>query len=499
MISRASGILLHISSLPSSDGIGDLGHGARQFVDFLSDSGQQYWQMLPLNPTDGIYGESPYSSPSAFACNPLLISLDLMRNSGWLTDQDLSGRPEFSDDRVDFHQVRSYKSRLFQKAFQSFRKSLPDQQDYAAYCEREGEWLDSYAMFVVLKTVYAGEVWTRWPEKIKRRDPQALETIREERHEQIAYVKFLQFVFDQQWFQLRGYCAQKNIQLIGDIPIYVNDDGVDVWANPSYFKLDRNLTPLCVAGVPPDYFSETGQRWGNPVYDWAVLKKEGYAWWMKRLRRQFELFDVVRIDHFRGFEQYWEIPATEQTAVHGQWTDGPRDAFFQVMAGRFSNHAIIGEDLGIITPGVTALMERFGIPGMKVLQFAFGGDMATHPYIPENYTENCVVYTGTHDNNTTRGWFENDMSDAERQNLSTYLRKECRSQEIVWDLMCVALSSRAALAVIPFQDILNLGQEARMNVPGTASGNWGWRYRSDQIPGHIARKLQDLTQQTRRA
>lgn len=498
MLPRASGVLLHVSSLPSQDGIGDLGSGARQFVDFLADSGQRYWQMLPLNPTDGIYGESPYSSPSAFACNPLLISLDVMREAGWLEDQDFRDRPEFSRGAVDFQTVRAYKGILFQKAFERFQQSLPDRQGFDAYCEREQEWLDDYAMFVVLKTVYAGQIWNQWPEKIKRRDPETLTAIRNEHHKQMVYVKFLQFVFDRQWFALKEYCAQRNIRLIGDIPIYVNDDSVDVWSNPGYFKLDRDLRPVVVAGVPPDYFSETGQRWGNPVYNWEALKKAGYAWWMQRLQRQFELFDVVRVDHFRGFEQYWEIPAAEKTAVHGRWVDGPKDDFFQVMTRRFSDHAIIGEDLGIITPEVTALMERFGIPGMKVLQFAFGGDLATHPYIPENYTENCVVYTGTHDNNTTRGWFENDLSDGERHNLNTYLHKDCHAQEIAWDLIETALSSRADLAVVPFQDLLNIGREGRMNVPGTASGNWCWRYCIDQVPGDVVQRLRGLTKGTGR-
>ena len=498
MLSRASGILLHVSSLPSDYGIGDLGAGARGFADILNAAGQRCWQMLPLNPTDGVYGESPYSSPSAFACNPLFLSPALLNESGWLTKEDLEVDYNFPAAAVDFSKVRSCKTRLFEKAFQNFQESEKSGSDYDEFCRREGFWLESYAAFTVLKEIYPGKRWDQWPEKLKRRDKQALEEVRQKYAERIQYIKFLQFAFDRQWRLLRSYCAGLNIKLIGDIPIYVNEDSADVWADPHYFKLDSHLRPVSVAGVPPDYFSETGQRWGNPVYDWDALKAERYEWWMRRLQRQFELFDIVRIDHFRGFEQYWEIPAEEPTAVNGRWADGPKDDFFKVMKERFSDHSIIGEDLGIITEEVTALMERFDIPGMKVLQFAFGGDLKTHPYIPENYTENCVVYTGTHDNNTTRGWFEHDATEGERRSLNEYLNKDCSARDIARDLVCTALSSCAFLAVIPFQDILNIGQEARMNVPGTACGNWLWRYQPGQVSEKLMSQLRDWTKQAER-
>lgn len=498
MLKRGSGILLHISSLPSEYGIGDLGKTAYEFADILKAAGQRYWQMLPLNPTDGVYGESPYSSPSAFAANPLFISPVLLCEAGFLAKEDSVLSQDFKDDHVEFDKVREYKFSLFQKAFNVFQKEEKDSSDYREFCSRESFWLDDYALFVVLKELYPGKRWDQWPDDIKKRTLSVLEDLRKQHYDQLEFVKFLQFIFYQQWHLLRVYCQELKIQLIGDIPIYVNEDSSDVWANPAYFKLDAKMRPQYVAGVPPDYFSETGQRWGNPVYDWKILKETKYEWWMKRLERQFELFDIVRIDHFRGLEAYWEVPAKEKTAVNGVWVDGPKDDFFKVLKDRFPGLPIIGEDLGIITDEVTALMDRFEIPGMKVLQFAFGGELETHPYIPENYKDNCVVYTGTHDNNTTRGWFNADTGESERHNLNVYLKKECNEQEIVSDLMGLALSSKAVLAIIPMQDVLGLGNEARMNTPGTGMGNWGWRYAADQIEMESIEALRELTEKTSR-
>lgn len=498
MLSRGSGILLHVSSLPSGYGVGDLGPSAHQFAGMLNAAGQRYWQFLPLNPTDGVYGESPYSSPSAFACNPLFISPEFLYDAGFLLKKDIAPRQTFPSDRVDFSLVKSHKADIFAKAFDRFMDQPADhQEEYHAYCEQESAWLNDYALFMVFKDLYAGKRWDEWPNDVRSRKPSALRDATKKYARQLAYIKFLQYAFSRQWNALRDHCREMKVQLIGDIPIYVNEDSVDVWANPEFFKLDSQRRPQYVAGVPPDYFSTTGQRWGNPVYDWDQLKKNQYDWWMKRLARQFELFDVVRIDHFRGLEMYWEIPASEATAVNGHWANGPKDEFFEILSQRLPGLPIIGEDLGIITDDVTRLMQRFQIPGMKVLQFAFSGDMKVHPYIPENYVDNCVVYTGTHDNNTTRGWFGHDTSDEERRNLAIYLGKTPQEHEIAWDLIRVAWTSRAVLAIVPLQDVLNLGQEARMNVPGTAQHNWRWRHSGD-IPESVVGQLRALTEQTSR-
>jgi len=498
MLKRGSGILLHISSLPSRYGIGDLGAAAYNFVDILNGAGQHYWQMLPLNPTDGVYGESPYSSPSVFACNTLFISPDRLYEAGWLSKEDLVLEKDFPDDRVDFSSVRAYKERLFRIAFENFKQTKKSEPGFIEFCWQEKFWLDDHAMFMVLKEMHSGKRWNEWSEEMRMRKPAAMKEFKKKHAREIEYMKFLQFLFWRQWKALCVYCQELKVKLIGDIPIYVNEDSADVWANPGLFKLDGQLRAQCVAGVPPDYFSETGQRWGNPVYDWERMQANGYAWWMKRLERQFELFDIVRIDHFRGFEAYWEIPASEETAVNGQWVDGPKDAFFQIVQDRFHDLPIIGEDLGLITEEVTALMKRFQIPGMKVLQFAFGGELETHPYIPENYVKNCIAYTGTHDNNTTRGWFANDLSDVETTNLKTYLKKDVREEEIAWDFIELALSSKASIAVIPLQDVLNFGQESRINTPGTAQNNWRWRCQDGQIQPDIIGRLRALTERTGR-
>jgi 4-alpha-glucanotransferase len=497
MLQRGSGILMHLSSLPSAYGIGDMGSSARAFADFLSASGQRHWQMLPLNPTDGVYGESPYSSPSAFACSPLFISPELLHESGWLSSEEITGSEAFPADAVDYARVREYKDRLLARAFISFQKDKTAVEEFSEFCRAQDLWLDDYAMFMVLKKVYAGKRWNEWPQEIKTRRAAALKDVKKKYAADITYIKFLQYAFSTQWMGLQAHCRKLNLDLIGDIPIYVNEDSSDVWANPEFFKLTPDLRPQYVAGVPPDYFSETGQRWGNPVYDWDCLRKDRYAWWIRRLQRQFDLFGIVRIDHFRGFEAYWEIPADQPTAVNGTWVDGPKDDFFKIVQKHFADRTIIGEDLGIITEQVTALMKRFQIPGMKVLQFAFSGDPATHPYMPENYNDPCIVYTGTHDNNTTRGWFCHDASEEERRNLENYIQKNPNESEIVWDLITIAMKSRAVLSIIPLQDFLNLGREARMNVPGTARNNWRWRF-SGSMPDNLAGQIKALVEQTAR-
>ncbi len=497
MLERGSGVLIHISSLPSGFGIGDLGPGAFDMADVLKAARQRYWQMLPVNPTDGIYGESPYSSPSAFAGNPLFISPQALADIHLLSAAELAPQ-DFHDEHVDFSQIRPYKEGLCRRAFKKFSSQGALSPEYRAFCEGEDFWLRDYALFMTLKKVYPESRWDEWPAKFVARRPDALAEIEKAHAEEMAYVYFQQFMFHQQWKALRAYCRGLGILLIGDMPIYVNDDSADVWAHQGFFRLGPDHRPEVVAGVPPDYFSTSGQRWGNPVYRWDVLKNEGYRWWIKRLQRQFELFDVVRIDHFRGFESFWAIPASEATAVRGEWVDGPREDFLRVLSRECAGKPIIAEDLGIITPQVTALMDQFSIPGMKVLQFAFGGETATHPYIPENYTERCVVYTGTHDNNTSRGWFEHDASGEEKENFRRYLNDEVQPETVAGQLIELAEGSRAVLAVIPLQDVMGLGAEARMNTPGTAHGNWRWRCRRAQVGEERLEWLADLTRAARR-
>jgi len=499
MLKRGSGLLVHLSSLPSEYGIGDLGPGAFWIADVLKAGRQRYWQMLPLNPTDGIYGESPYSSPSAFACNPLFISLDEVSAMGLLTPDDLKLPRAFAQDRVEFSAVRDFKMTVMRKAYTAFKDRQDLQNDYDLFCQEDSFWLDDYALFMALKSEFPQKRWDEWPDEIAGREKDALRAARQKLKDAIGLHKFLQYLFQRQWKVLRSYCKGLGLELIGDIPIYVNDDSVDVWANQKFFVLDAKHRPKFVAGVPPDYFSSTGQRWGNPVYDWKRLKADGFKWWLKRLKRQFDLFDIVRIDHFRGFESFWQIPAKEMTAVNGSWGEGPKADFLSAISQQFAGLPLIAEDLGIITEGVKELMKTFRIPGMKVLQFAFSGEMSTHPYIPENYDENCVVYTGTHDNNTTRGWFERDASQEEHDHLRQYLGRDVRAEDVAWEMTRVAFRSRAALALVPVQDILNLGVEGRMNVPGSSSGNWGWRFRTKDLTEEMIADLRTLTEENGRA
>ncbi|MFP4473160.1 MAG: 4-alpha-glucanotransferase [Candidatus Omnitrophota bacterium] len=495
-LERGSGILFHVSSAPSGFGIGDIGPELYRIADQFSEHGQAYWQMLPLNPTDAVYGHSPYSSPSAFAGNALLISPQGMYERGWLEKTDLDQLGPWPEGRVDYQRASELKGRLLEKAFCRF--SPEEDPSYQEFYDAEKQWLENYALFMTVKQLYPGKRWDQWPGEIKGRDPAALERIRRDQAEMISKICFQQYVFSQQWQAFHDHCRQQGLRLIGDIPIYVNDDSADVWANPKYFKLNKNLRPEYVAGVPPDYFSETGQRWGNPVYDWDVLKEDGFSWWMRRLRRQFDLFDIIRVDHFRGFEAFWEIPADEKTAVNGTWVPGPRDDFFHAVEQAFPGLPIIAEDLGTITDEVTDLMNRFHIPGMKVLQFAFNGDPAEHPYIPENFEESCVVYTGTHDNNTTRGWYADNATKEEKKNLVRYLGHDPDPDQVAWDLITVSLSSIGCLAVTPLQDVLNLGSEARMNTPATHDQNWSWQLKTGQSLAPGLSRLHDLARDTGR-
>ena len=479
--SRSSGILLHPTSLPGSYGIGDFGDEARAFVDFLVAGRQSWWQVLPLGPTG--YGDSPYQLMSAFAGNPLLIDPRQLIAHGLLTLEDI-GAPNFSAERVEFAQVQDFKDRLLRRAFENFKLGAGHlAADFEEFCDGNRFWLDDYALFRALKDAHGGVEWTKWAQGLAHREPSALEKARGDLREQIERHKFDQFLFFKQWRALSEYGHARGVRLIGDIPIFVAHDSVDVWANREYFKLDHEGKPTVVAGVPPDYFSETGQLWGNPLYDWERLQADGFKWWIERVRFALSQFDLVRVDHFRGFVACWEVPAGETTAEHGEWVNTPGRELFTALTAALGDLPIIAENLGVITPEVESLRAEFGFPGMRVLQFAFSSD-EENIHLPDNYPRDVVVYTGTHDNDTTAGWFAGlddesetpDAKKAEREFCLKYLESD--GQEIHWDMIRAALSSAADTAIIPLQDLLGLGSEARMNLPATESGNWTWRFKA---------------------
>lgn len=491
---RGSGILLHITSLPSRYGIGDLGPSAYRFADFLAQSRQSYWQVLPLNPTSTDCGNSPYSSHSVFAGNPLLISPDLLLQEGRLEHSDLGKLPSFPVERVDYNGVSRYKKGLFNKAYERGKERLSHDPAFARFCRENPVWLEDYSLFLALKAYFHDASWTDWPVELRDRRSDALKQWALRLHEEIQRERFSQFLFFQQWSALKQYCRSRSVSVIGDLPIYVNYDSADIWANPEIFKLDGKKRPAAVAGVPPDYFSATGQLWGNPVYNWDALQATRYAWWMRRLDHNMSCFDKVRLDHFRGLVACWEIPAGESTAIHGQWVRAAPEDFFATLVQRLPADSVLAEDLGVITTDVRALMERFGLPGMKVLLFAFGGDLASHPYAPHNYTRNCVVYTGTHDNNTILGWFLQEASPDERKRLCAYVGRELSAGQAAGELIRLALMSVADTAIIPMQDLLNLGAEARMNRPATTERNWEWRFIPEQITPELTARLAQLTE-----
>ena len=493
MKKRTSGILLHISSLSSPFGIGDMGPEAYRFVDFLVEAKQSFWQILPLNPTERIYGNSPYHSISAIAGNPLLISPELLVQNNFLTKENCEPTPKGATGRVDYDIIVPYKKRLFTIASEHFAKA-EDRDEYERFCSENASWLEDFALFVALKAHFDGKAWNQWPPEARDRQPDALGTFKEKLHEAIERQKFLQYLFSRQWFALKEYCNEKGVQIIGDIPIYVDYDSVDVWTHPETFKLDAEGKPEAVAGVPPDYFSATGQLWGNPVYRWDILKQRGFDWWIRRMGHTLNLFDVVRIDHFRGLVAYWEVPAGEQTAVNGQWVEAPVYDFFDGLRAQFPSLPVIAEDLGVITPDVREVMQHFELPGMKVLLFAFGEDNPMHPYLPHTYEKNTVVYTGTHDNNTVRGWFEREAKPKDKKRLFRYLGRKTSPQEIPWELIRLAMMSVANLAIIPMQDILGLGAEARMNRPATGDGNWEWQLVPGELTPALVEKLRAMTQ-----
>ena len=491
---RASGILLHVSSLPSPWGIGDIRH-AYDFIDFLGECGQSYWQILPLGPTSPVFGNSPYMSFSAFAGNPLFISPDLMLADGLLDQEDLVP-PGFSEYFVEFERVIAWKETILAKGWQRFRRT--DRAAFDRFCAG-CHWLADYSLFMALREKFRQAPWYEWPPEYRCADRQALLVASAEMAERIDYFRFEQYLFHLQWQGLREYARAKKINILGDLPIYVGGDSVDVWANQRIFELHATTRlPVHIAGVPPDYFSRTGQRWGNPLYRWGTrkgtIKKQLFDWWQNRLAAVFSLVDVIRIDHFRGFESYWSIPGAEATAENGVWKKGPGLSFFQEMRHRLGPLAIIAEDLGIITPEVEALRDNLGYPGMKILQFAFA-DKEDNPYLPFNYEKNCVVYTGTHDNDTTIGWYlDAEVSPAAKAAMKRAVNKgDNEVQAVHREMIYLALSSVAMLALIPMQDILGFGNDCRMNKPGTTSGNWTWRCAPHYFSKEVSAWLREET------
>lgn len=492
---RRSGILLHPTSLPG-DGTGDLGAHAWRFVDWLAAAGQTLWQVLPLVAVGE--GGSPYNGLSAFAGNTLLLSADLVVEDALLDEDEARPPAGFAPARADFAGTAAWKDGLLRRAHAAFHAAASPglRAGFAEYVEREAAWLGDWCLFRALRDENGGRAWTAWPEPLRRRDPYALQAARDRLSGEVERHALGQFLFDRQWGELRRYANGRGIYLVGDVPIFVAHDSADVWANQEIFELDEAGSPTVVSGVPPDYFSETGQRWGNPLYRWDVLEANGYRWWVDRFRRTLEMVDVARIDHFRGFESYWEVPGDEETALNGRWMTGPGARLFDAVRRELGPLPLIAEDLGIITPEVERLRDELGFPGMRVLQFAFGGDDAENPHRPENYTAASVAYTGTHDNNTALGWYRDEASAEAKAELAELTGPA--TDDMGWEMIRVVLESEADLAVIPLQDVLGLESEARMNTPGSVDGNWLWRFRDgDLTPAHAAR-LRDLTAKTGR-
>lgn len=502
---RASGILLHPTSLPGRFGIGDFGPEAYALADFLKAAGQSLWQVLPLGPTQS--SPSPYSCYSAFAGNTLLISPEQLVIDGLIAPDDLENIPEFPEERVDFIAVQDFKDQILRRASASFRRHVDEnahsnlREAFIQFCGQQKSWLDDYALFRALKDQQGGLAWNDWPPPLAKRDAAALGGAKQELSEQIEAQKFYQFLFFRQWFALKAYCNQRGIKLVGDIPMFVAHDSADVWTHPDQFKLNENGFPTVVAGVPPDYFSETGQLWGNPLYNWEQMQADGFKWWIARVRATLQMFDIARIDHFRGFVACWEIPGGDKTAERGRWVESPGRELFTAVRHALGEVPIIAEDLGVITPDVTAVRDEFGFPGMRVLQFAFSSDM-NNIDLPHNYHEHVVVYTGTHDNDTVVGWFASVASAAstrdaqqverEKKFCLEYLKTE--GAEINWDLIRAVLASVANTAIIPLQDVLGLGSEARMNLPNTTEGNWCWRFTAGALTKEVTERLQELTE-----
>jgi 4-alpha-glucanotransferase len=497
---RASGILLHPTSLPGEYGIGDLGPRAYAFLNFLEAAGQNYWQILPLGPTG--YGDSPYQCFSAFAGNTLLISPEILVEDGFLTAEQIAEHPDFSNERVEFGGVYEWKNKILSLAFESLRHttSVDLRGRFESFQQDNAWWLDDYALYKAVKASQHQAAWYKWPTPLKLRDKGALDAISHELYDQILEQKFYQYIFFRQWNLLKEYANKRGIKIIGDIPIFVALDSADVWCNQDKFKLNPDGSPRVVAGVPPDYFSKTGQLWGNPIYDWDAMRKDNFHWWIARVAFTLRTVDVVRVDHFRGFAAAWEVPGTDKTAEHGRWVDVPGKELFATLRQHLGELPVIAEDLGVITPDVEELRDGNGFPGMKILQFAFGGDAKNHD-LPHNYIQNCAAYTGTHDNDTTVGWWRSqagkgstrDKADISRERDFCLKYLNTKGTKIHWDFIRAVWASVAHTAIAPLQDVLGVGNEGRMNLPATTSGNWSWRYTEGALTEKIIERLKELT------
>jgi 4-alpha-glucanotransferase len=491
------GVLLHVTSLPSAYGIGDLGPEAFRFAGLLHRAGVKVWQVLPLNPTSPSSGNSPYYSNSSSGSDTLLISPELLCRDGLLDDSELEKAPCVPEGEVDFSAVAPFREHLLDLAAARFTdRGVPDA--YRHFCEVNSSWLEDHALFSALKEQFPDTPWNRWPAGLRDRHPPVLAQYRERLADRITREKILQYLFSRQWADLKAYCNRKQVLVMGDLPLYVTHDSADVWAHPGLFDLDSRGDPRVVAGVPPDYFSRDGQLWGNPVYQWGVHEARGFDWWLARMGHAAIRYDLVRVDHFRGFSAYWEVDAGEKTAIAGRWVPGPGATFFSRLFDTFPEIPLVAEDLGFITPDVRELMAQFGIPGMRVLLFGFDADPAENPNYPENVPEHCVLYTGTHDNNTVRGWFERDATRGEKERLFGFLGHTLCPDEVSQAFTAMALDTRASLAVLPLQDVLGLGEEGRMNTPGTTAGNWQWRATTGQLDRALEERLRRMIAEHRR-
>jgi 4-alpha-glucanotransferase len=497
---RASGILLHPTSLPGRFGIGDLGPQAFEWVDQLVAAGQAYWQVLPLGPTG--YGDSPYQCFSAFAGNTLLISPEKLLDDCLITVDDLESTPYGASNKVDFNAVGKFKAAFLAKAYRAFEQqtNVDLRNEFEVFCREQMSWLNDYALYRALRTSQSQKPWYEWPDRLKLRDKRTIEIANEQLFNEVRAEKFSQFLFFRQWFALKAYANSGGVKIIGDIPIFVALDSSDVWCNRDKFKLNADGTARVVAGVPPDYFSKTGQRWGNPIYDWDAMQRDGFGWWISRFRSTFEMVDIARVDHFRGFIAAWEVPGEDATAENGSWVEVPGTALFTALKLELGELPLIAEDLGVVTQEVEQLRDDFGFPGMRILEFAFGGDAKNHD-LPHNYINNCVAYTGTHDNDTTVGWWQSqagagstrDEADISREHSFCLKYLNTDGREINWDLIRAIWASVADTAIAPVQDLLGVGSEGRMNLPATMSGNWSWRLTDGMITKDIVTRLKELT------
>lgn len=491
---RSCGTLVHPTSFPSKYGIGDFGHEAKQFIDFLQQSGQSIWQVLPLGPTG--FGNSPYASYSAFAGNHFLISLDILVEKGLLTNKESKKALLPLRLKADYENSYRLKGELLRIASERFYSSMDTEsrKNLDTFTSKNSVWLEDYTLFIACSKKHNRKPWNRWPAELAQRKPKAIKAFKQEHENEIKYQTWLQFEFFNQWYALKSYANDREIRVVGDIPIFVDHNSADVWGNPSYFEVDKQGNRKLVAGVPPDYFSDTGQLWGNPLYKWKELEKDNFSWWIDRFRQMFELYDAIRVDHFRGFDEYWEVSAEEKTAIKGHWVKGPGEKLFRTIKKELGELPIIAEDLGVMTPTVEELRDSFNFPGMKILQFAFGSD-STNSFLPHNYSQNCVVYTGTHDNDTSLGWYQT-APEVEKHRAREYTQSD--GSKINWELIRLGMFSVADQAIFPLQDFMNLGSEHRTNTPGTVVNNWLWRYSPEMLQLTDCKRIEYLAELSNR-